>query len=332
MITATTSFLYPDSAWFPMVNEVGPLIANTYILGKFSDGQSPPFAAECALFWNVYTVTSNISNGNWSETQYSGSESLWNIPWNWTDISTTNRTSYMQTNDIVMTPPFCFVNGSHIDGYWAFTILDSRDKISECTFSVAALAQLGLQNYLMNPADGILGQMLRNLTCGTCYYSTTNFAIYLTQLMEESDRENITNDIDLYMFHNLAVTATNTLRQIPRSGLSYVPGEDSGIYTMPAQGVMMDVARFRVRWGIITYPALLIAGCALFAFTVDLRYHEHIWKRSNLPLLFYGLSDQERVAAGEILDYTDVKEKAENMYVKFENTPEGYRFVSGPQA
>jgi hypothetical protein len=331
-VNSNTTFLYPDSNWFPRLNEVGPLISNTFIIGEYeseSGTQTLPFAVECALFWQVETYTSNTTFGNWTEYPFNGPK----MPWNWTDTSPENVTHYGQTNEVVMTPPACYVNGSRIGDYREAEVLDPIDHISECTFVVMPKAQHGLQNYLVSEANGLVGGTVEYTPCdtaGTCFNSTGTFALYLSELMVDSSPDMIVRDIDQYMFSNIALTMKETVRQMSRG--YDILSADMGAYIMPAQGVQMDIPRFRVRWAVMTYPTFLIMACGLFALTVALRSREHIWKRSDLPLLFHGLSTQDRAEVGEMLEYADMRERAEQMDVKFEMTSEGFRFVGHPQA
>lgn len=316
LINSTTSFLYPDTDWFPRLNDLGPLISNTYIISNWNGSlNQPPFAVECILFWTVITYESETLGGYWNETSLS----------NWTANYPINQTSFGQVNDITMTPPYCYVNGSSITDYYSEDVLDPIDGMSECIYTVKYMAQYALQYYLANPAYGMNGDYVSG-SCSQCFLAKNKFAGYLAQLLLYSISGDPVGDIQVYMFENLAYFLTTTIRQLPR-GTMAVQGMN-GAYTMPSQGIMYDFDRFRARWGIMTYPTLLIVSCAAFVFTVAMKRRDRVWKKSNLPLLFHGLGQEDRVSVANIEEYAEMKEKANEMYVHFANTAEGLRMVS----
>lgn len=316
LINSTTSYLYPDSNWFPRLNDIGPLISNTYIIGHWNGSlNQPPFAIECVLFWTIIAFNSETVYGNWNE----------NWLGNWTVKHPINQTSPRQTEDIIMTPPYCYVNGTNVTNYYSMDVLDPIDGQSECVYTVKYMAQYALQNYIGNPAYGLNGDYIQG-SCPECFLSKNKFAGYLAQLLDYSPSGDPVGDISEYIFQNLAYFLTGTIRQLPRgmNSLSVM----KGVYTIPSQGVMLDFDRFRVRWAVMTYPAVLIMSCALFTYTVAKRSHEHIWKKSSLPLLFHGLSRGDRFAVTNIENHTEMKDKAKTMYVRFANTAEGLKFVT----
>jgi hypothetical protein len=78
----------------------------------------------------------------------------------------------------------------------------------------------------------------------------------------------------------------------------------------------------------MTFPVLLIVGSAIFSFTVAYTSREHLWKKSNLPLLFHGLGTREREMFGEIEDYIDMRDTAKRLTVKLGNTEQSrLRFI-----
>jgi hypothetical protein len=327
IVNTTTTDLYPDSEWFP-VGHLGPLISNTYILADLYD---PPFALECALFWSVYTITSKV-NSTVGYSEYRYDSKTWPIQWNWTDTSIHTTTN--QTNDIVLTPPHCFVNGAHIDNINDPKVLDPHDNQSECVFTVSALAHHGLQNYMLGSAYGPVGsyQMVNKPACQNCFEATAAFVFYLDALMKDAKAQNPSDSqdqamdlIDNILFTSLDNSLMNAFRLVPRMRNASDP---STKYWMPCQGVQYDVPRFYVIWGVMAYPLMLMAGCTLFLLAVALKSRDNIWKRSSLPLLFHGLSPQDRASIGNIQDYGHMKEKAKWLDVHFASTKEGYQLVS----
>jgi len=320
LINATISFQYPDVDWFPHLYNVGPLISNSYIISAWNASLGrAPFAAECLMFWTIFKNNASFDPyGSFDEISMS----------NWTAKYPVNQTAYAQETDIIMTPPECYVNGSVVTERNLAEVADPVDGISECVYFIRAYAQYALQNYLGNSVYGLVGDYVDG-PCDGCYRMSNKFPAYLAQLLDYAPTSDPVADIDNYIFSSLAYFMTAAVRQLPRRAIA-ITGRD-GTYTMPAQGIMFDVDRFRVRWAVMIFPTFLLIACALFALDVAIRSREHIWKRSNLPLLFHGLSTRDRAQFGEILEYGDMKERAKLMNVCFQNSNEGYRFVSWPR-
>lgn len=87
---------------------------------------------------------------------------------------------------------------------------------------------------------------------------------------------------------------------------------------------MFDVMRFHVHWPIMSFPFIVVFGSALFTFLVARQARQHLWKKSNLPLLFHGLGRRERESCGEIEDYIDMRTKARDIKVKLLTTADGH--------
>lgn len=141
-----------------------------------------------------------------------------------------------------------------------------------------------------------------------------------------SGHNNISTNIEQYMFAGLADIMTGTVRQMPRGALALLG--QYGSYSLPCKGIMYKEPSFYVRWEVLTFPLLLLFGSVLFTFAVAAGARQHVWKRSNLPLLFHGLGQREREGLrGSLEEYGQMKEQAVNMHVEFQETVEGYKLV-----
>ncbi|KAE9984936.1 hypothetical protein EG328_008134 [Venturia inaequalis] len=243
LINTTVSFLYPDSTWFQHHAQIGPLIANIFILTNLLN---ETMAVECALFWTVVDYTSKTSNGNWKE--YPKTQ--------WT---TTNESSVLhaaihpeEDQDIIMNfdDDDCWVNGTQIPTSQQTSNATLKE---ECTYFITAPAQQGLQNWLKSPTHGFIGSLSPNLT------PSNTFVTVLATLFQEiteawPTRTNKTltpsgflvHSLSIYLFFPFNAILSASVRTLPRGSLfgRHTWGQLSA-------GVMYDSFRFRVLWPII---------------------------------------------------------------------------------
>ena len=120
VINLTSDTLHPTE---PAMAGIGPLIARFHALAanNFSNPGSGAFATECAAYWYVtpiknelkilstntiircvQTYIGSVENSTLQET----------IITNWTNTSAEARTSYKQSESIILTPDDCFQNDS----------------------------------------------------------------------------------------------------------------------------------------------------------------------------------------------------------------------------
>lgn len=312
LINTTVSFLYPDSTWFQDAGDVGPLIANIFILTNMLD---ETIAIECALFWTIADYRSNTSNGKWHE-------DIWWL------YMTTNKSTVRQAaihpeagQDIIMSADDgdCWINGTQILN----SDQDSNPALKEeCQFFITASAQQGLQNWLKSPIHGFVGSMSSNLA------PTNSFVAVLDSLFRELKEgwpsrvnetwtmsERLTGKVSLYLFNPFTGLVTASVRTLPRGSLfgRHTWGQLSA-------GIMYDSFRFRVLWPIMVFPAILVLGSAVFTALVAVRARDHLWKKSSLPFVFFGLGR-------DVGDYMDMVEEAKGMRVKLEMGEGGMKLV-----
>jgi hypothetical protein len=315
LFNSTVSFRYPDSSIFTMADTVGPLLANVFIITNLGS-QSTPVAVECALFWTVFTYKSSTDPENgWIET-------VVNVTNSSTSLSGKAAAVNPMNNDLItIEPAECWINGTKVANH--LSVEDPVDHRPECIHFVKPKAQLSLLNWFSSSTYGLPGSATFDSTLGSWDY-TNPFMAYLDSVIREAANNSAVGyNIDRYIFHNLAISMTNTMRQLPRGSLT-----GPGAYTYWNRGTMYDSNCFHVIWPLMIFPTVLVFGSALFTFIVAKRAREHLWKRSNLPLLFHGFGTRERDACGEIEDYVDMRAKAKDMKVKLSTTADGQvRFV-----
>lgn len=214
VIDSTSTPLYPDRGWFPGLDELGPLISNTYIIVNLNG----LFAIECVLYWSVFEYQSKTANGFFNETSNG----------NWTTTYPVNQTSYNQADNIWMTPSSCWVNGSQYDSndYYSEELRDPVDNISECVYVITRTVQRGLQFLFINSTGGLYGYAGVNEPCTDCCFEN-RFAIYLRSLLAYTMQDPVPA-IENYMFRNLVHSMTGTIRQLPRG--SFTGGDSYTTY------------------------------------------------------------------------------------------------------
>jgi hypothetical protein len=77
----------------------------------------------------------------------------------------------------------------------------------------------------------------------------------------------------------------------------------------------------------------MVLACTLFTLLAWVKTrHDYPWKKSSLPFLFMGLDSKEKLDCKDIRTLEEMKEAAERMDVKLDETPDdGLRFVRKEQ-
>ena len=277
---------YPDAAKLP---NIGPLILKFVAMVHEPSSSDPPFGIDCALYWCIYewTDTAMVNYTNVTSSQSSI----------WTDVNAP-QTFYHQQDDIVLTPPTC-LNDDRV----------SHSDTSPCVKTIGAYSQTALQNYLV---DSFTGHATRNSTTGGWNIDNQFIQVLLTTAAETTDLLGSYTQI----ISNLATEMTFNIRQQTMDGvnLDYAVGSTS-----------LWVSKFRIRWGYMIIPTLLVVLSAIFLVLVIIRSVGHEkWKSSSLPLLFHGL----KMAPGALPErLMDMKEVVSSTTVHLEKTGDVSQFV-----
>ncbi|KAF2000615.1 hypothetical protein P154DRAFT_434859 [Amniculicola lignicola CBS 123094] len=295
-VSSTTT--YPPADLFP---ELGPLILNFQaIANPLIDDQVDPVAIQCALYWAVGTYkTTNMTNF-W----------LYDDPTSVaTNTSEASRTKYGMEDYILIYPPECWVNG---------TIIEEKDErhFDLCTNWISPLGQLGLQNLLTHTGLGMTGEVYKtengwsvtNLFANAVYDATAN------RLQNETY-----NTLELIV-NNTAVMMSQGVRMLPTNV------NDTFQY-FPVNGTVYQNGTFwEIHFYYLGIVHAVVGGSVLFLIlTVFITRQDHPWKTSVLPLLFHGLSEQDRNMTAEVPTMVDMREAADHMKVKVTMTAVGQR-------
>jgi hypothetical protein len=228
-INITSDTGYPD--WDQLnTGALGPLLIHYFALMHDSDfPESKPAAVECAAYWCVARYRSSVLNGSLYEvpgyadpleisTQYKSDDNTI------TNTSDSARTYYGQEQDIYIRPDTCRFNQ---------TIFGGPEK---CTFRVTAMAQIGLQNFLMKGYKGSPPLLSgSDEFCGapntwrTTSFAAANLGSVCLPEIDEHCQHRVAESMST-SFTNMTAFMTNIVRKTIRYGdfsfgASYTPSQ-----------------------------------------------------------------------------------------------------------
>lgn len=299
-LNISTTTEYPSADLF---SDVGPLIANFQAISNTNlEDRNESTAIQCVMYWAVgtYKIT-NLTN-----------YTFFDIPSSlWTNTSEQARTMYNQTDRVLLYPPECWVNGTRIK--------DKNDW--QCTYFVDPIAQLGLQNYLRHDMLGMKGEVYRTQTgwqISTLFTNALFWGLFVTPFNKTYSHMETT-------FNNTAIMMTQAVRQLP-----VFLDERMDLVFFPANGTTFHYEQFfKIQFYYLGATHFVVGGSVLFfVITVFLTRKDHPWKSSTLPLLFHGLSPEDRSKVAEVPQIVDMSLAAEEMKVKMSMTAVGQRLVT----
>jgi hypothetical protein len=252
---------------------------------------STPTSVDCVLYWSVY---------DWFDTRMVNYtiNSVTDLA-SWTDTSIAAQTSYLQPNDIVLTPPNCWSDAGEPN-------LDT----SQCVKTIIAFSQTGPQNFFKSPI-GFTSTASRDSSTGRWDVSSEFIQVLFTTAVYSDAIVGAYTNIT----HNIALGMTNNIRQQLKDA------ESSG----EAQGITyLWTATFHIRWVYMVVPALLVILSAVFLIITIVKSVGHEkWKSSSLPLLFHRL----RVTPSSLPKYLmDMEDVASSTVVHLEKDGRYYSF------
>ncbi|KAF2199504.1 hypothetical protein GQ43DRAFT_113870 [Delitschia confertaspora ATCC 74209] len=296
LLNASTTTEYPSLDIF---KDVGPLLVNFQAIAN--PMLEEPVAIQCVLYWSVSTFSAtNMTNFTLYEPVSS----------TWTNTSDTARTSYNQSSSIYLTPPECWVNGTHI----------TDPSNQHCTNRITSLAQLGLQNFLTHPSIGMQGEMYKTERGWVVSNLFANALSWVTGYsLPNETYTNLERTIN-----NTAIMMSQGVRQLP------VRTDHSNDTHFPANGTVWQYEQFfRIQFVYLVPTHFVVGGSLIFfLITIYLTRLDHPWKTSSLPLVFHGLPPEDRDKIGEVPEMVDMQEAAKGMTVKLAMTPVGQRLVT----
>jgi len=303
MVNSSTTAAYPkDGLW----NETVPLLVHISIIGNPNPGNSTPTAMECLLFWVVSVIHPEVQNG---QLVLHDQEK-----WYWTNTSSSARTTYNQTTEIIIVPPDYLepTDDSHYD---------HLKNNSSKRFWVDPRAQLGLQNYLMDPRIGLTGTIEQSSE--GVWKSSTLFmmAIGTAFWRAKVGLLNISEELQS-IFKNIE-SAMNQAVSTSTRGL-----DDNQIdWTVGIAWEQKQHFKFNHRWLVPVHILLAVSGI-LFLFADGFCRDITPWKTSSFFLLYHGLSMESRTRLPEAPKYLDMESSAKEAEAKLTNTEEGLRLVT----
>lgn len=272
VVNVTSDTQYPRTA--DLRDSVGPLIARMDAMiadDAFSpvEGQGAS-NLECAAWWCVKTFSGKIVNGTITE----------NLVSEWTNRTEEAKTTYLQNEDIYLTPPECWHNNT------------TPRNDSFCTYIAGAKTQAGFQNFITGGESNLTDDFVALLT-GSATYSGNgdNRTWDYTSLLAggltatSADEASLTDKLTRG-FETMAKYMTVSIReQVTKDGASQYTYGNATVHEIV----------FHVEWGWLAYPVSLVALSLVFLVgTMIMSRDEEAWKGSTLAMVFHAFDDADR--------------------------------------
>ncbi|KAH7402909.1 hypothetical protein BKA66DRAFT_604424 [Pyrenochaeta sp. MPI-SDFR-AT-0127] len=310
MLITANSYTDYDQELFDGI--YSPLISRTAMLVDAWEGQAP-IGIECILIWLLNTLEAKIDQTTDQALQEEGIY----VHWNWT-VDDGNKT-------FKCVPSECWINNRTVTEEQNPTLYQEQ-----CISTVSVNAHHGIQNFILSPQRGLRGNLFSapdNTTANaTDWTPLNNFIANINGLVDRpgSNREIFFVNIN-QLFTNIAAGMTQVIR------LGNIVGADRASrpsYTMG--NVYQFIFYYRIAWWRLSLPAVLVFGSVTFVVVTALATRDDLdWRRSNLPLLFHGLTNREKEACGKVLQLAEMESAAEGMQVKLVDTGDGIHLLSG---
>ncbi|KAK3627559.1 hypothetical protein LTR56_019143 [Elasticomyces elasticus] len=298
LFNITSDTHYPDPTVLSPA-EIGPLIVH-YRAMAWGNGNITPIAVECVAYWCISTYQGNVVSNSLEE----------KVLYTHTDNTTSARTSYRQTSDIIIRQEQCWLsNKLYID-----------QQI--CAFVVVAKAQRAIQNFL---AVGVLGSPAFLSGWQVWFGNSTRSKTTSVAAQILGDPCSIVDgDLSLCnkpLYAGLEAAFTNMttfMTQAVRIGIS------NDAFNIAHGNASTTAYVFEIRWAWIAYPAsTLLIVTAVVAGTVLQSRGEKSWKLSILPAVYHGIRDLNDEDYKRLVTPAQMRYEAETMSVKLDLWGEG---------
>ena len=308
-VESYTTYPTPESSPYYPTNEYetdifgliqGPLIVRTSMLLDLGNGtdhavRNGTHAIDCALYWEVASTSMYVNAS--SNFTLAGTLDPSIVSTYWRD----------EQDSWVLEPNKCIVEGEEV------AASNGTFYRNNCVFWVDALPHQGLQTMLTDPDYGLMGGLflLESYQDGTGKWNRRNiFTINMDKASWNRTPQQAFDQIN-WMWKNIAFAASFTIRRTASVQVN-------GFANLHATGTVSAlVFYYSVDWVRLTMPAFIVLCCALFVlYTALLTRKEYAWRRSTLPLLFHGLEDHERIAQGDVRDFTVMTDIAKEIRVR----------------
>ncbi|ORY00909.1 hypothetical protein BCR34DRAFT_102906 [Clohesyomyces aquaticus] len=281
----------------------GGMIVRTAIMlhENLLQSSTEPLAIECGLYWNIKTVHGHVRR----------------------DISPLMQET--EIGDVGV----AYTEDSPIEG--VALIVSPRECVSDdhlitnsngtCDSKVGTRAHKGLQNLLLDATDGLRGDsriIKVDQQRGNKYSRTNHFVTNIYELTFNHTSKKAIANLNL-TFSNIALAMTQMVRRpISDHRDAFERARDPLTYALGY--VYQDVFYYHMQWARMVAPAAIVFGCSAFVLvTAIITKRERAWRRSNLPLLFHGLGEQDKRDSHELLSLAAMEDRAKHLQVKLES-------------
>lgn len=307
---------YDTPSTVPVDADSGPLLTRTAMIINTWDNDTA-LAMECSLYWVVKSMTAYANRS-------STGEILESEP---TNLQATHYEANPETSDNATAFRLWPGTGCYYNNH---TVTQSKDPdlyAKHCVYGVSKASHKGIQRFIMEDQDGFHGvsEFLgdNNATNESTWSVTNN---YINNIYDFSyDNRNQSKLYVEIMHFTIALFMTRHVRV--QGG---IPNEDNTeLYAGFVTGKMSEAAfYYKIAWVRLIYPAVIVLASAIFVLVTALKAKRDLqWRRSNVPMMFHGLSEVERDTCRFEPDLLKMEHAATNMQVKLVDGHEGVRLT-----
>ncbi|ORY12636.1 hypothetical protein BCR34DRAFT_587101 [Clohesyomyces aquaticus] len=292
-----------DQTSFP---NIGPLLIRTSAIVNIWD--DAPAALDCALFWSIHTYNGSVA----PETGFSLREDRWH------DFNSHSVSSNPDEDIVLIQDPSCWFSNRHVSNVDEPGLYD---KV--CKNTVSHNASLALQHFFLDEEEGFTGDISlysenpRNQSRGNRF---------VTEMYDLGTWTNNTKLSQGEYFARFESRMASTARM-----MSQMIRQASTAEELNSKGTVYQMLYiYDIQWRRLAAPAVLLAASMAFAIAAALKAQRQFsFKRSNLPLVFLGLGQEERARVGEVSRVKDMRDWAGELHVQLGKGEDGMmRFVS----
>lgn len=294
----------------------GPLIARTVMIISNWDYATEAIALDCATTWSVQTYRARSDD----DTSLAILDSLQDY----------QKFDYDQGQNVdepeiafkMWPTEGCVVNNR--------TLTEEENPAlyaKECVFRVTNTAHEGMQKFLLDEDDGFNG-LSRTLSSDktTNQETYTRLNIYARNILEMAYQSpSLTNSRIPILHATIAIFMTRFVRF--EGGIK----DDEGILRSgnSTGWVYENVYYYKIAWERLIMPAIIVLGSTIFVVaTAFVSRGDLQWRRSNIPLLFHGLSEEDKELGRYKKDLVDMEIVAQDLKVKMVEVSHGPRLSS----
>ncbi|KAF2711381.1 hypothetical protein K504DRAFT_465145 [Pleomassaria siparia CBS 279.74] len=300
-LNVSTVTTYPETDRF---GDIGPLIAHYQAIARPYSDYRLPTAIDCVLYWAVAKYTESKVDSYTLHDLKSSS---------WTNTTEEAKTRFNMNHAIILRPPECWANGTEVK--------DATDD--DCVYTIYPKPQLALQQYLISSNLGMSGYAELHLPT-TGWNNDADRGLFINTQFANSvydaairNPANETYNLLAKIIDNAAIMMTQGVRQLPGDA-GFVPHANGTVYVYETF--------YDIHFKYLGAANFVVGATILFlGWTIYVTRPDHPWKTSSLPLLFHGLSEEDRRRVTDVPHMCAMWDVAEVMSVKMTVTDVGQR-------